>query len=118
MDMVELTEEALADLTWWAVVLGIAEIGLILLAVIWALTHAAKMPSPALLVVALVLVIMMLLIVFALSSDVRAAEVLALVGVPVGALVAASTTIYTAQREIELENRPPAVQEPVEDEGA
>ena len=92
--------DAVTEAAWWVLVIGIAEIGLILLAIIWALTYAAKLPSPALVVVALVLVIIMLLIVFALSSDARSAELLALVGVPVGALVAASTAVHNSHRDV------------------
>lgn len=81
---------------WWVIFIGIAEIGLLLYGVILALYKSATLPSPALLVMAVSLVTIVILTIYVVT---RESDVLTLAGVPIGALVTASTGTFKDHNE-------------------
>ena len=111
---------------WWdapplivgAVLLLVAELLMLIGLVGFALVRASNLEAPAMLVTAMALLTLMLLIVYVI---VRSNEVLTLVGVPLGALAAATSTIYTRHSEAQtsrivaaVQNAEPPVVEPPE----
>lgn len=79
------------EIGWWVIFIGIAELGLMVFGVIYALYRSATLPSPALLVMAVSLIAIVILVIYALRRD---SDVLTLAGVPIGALVTAATGTF------------------------
>ena len=85
------TIEELDQIGWWVVFLGLAELTFLIFGIVLALYKSATLPQPALLVMAVSLVTLVILTIYVITQD---SDVLTLAGVPIGALVTASTGTF------------------------
>jgi hypothetical protein len=77
------------------ILLLVAEVAILLGCVAWAITRSARLPPPGLLVVSLSLLTLVLVVIYVFTRD---SELLTLMGVPIGALAAATSSIYVTRQ--------------------
>lgn len=77
------------------ILLLVAEVAILLGCVAWAITRSARLPPPGLLVVSLSLLTLVLVVIYVFTRD---NELLTLMGVPIGALAAATSSIYVTRQ--------------------